>query len=269
MDGSEKQSQRVDDQVVPSEEQDEQVIVIGWQALLIPLVILTIAGGYYAGRMLRGDAATAQAPTSVEGNLVGSGEGASLQLDAPAVAEAPVVITIDPNQLGFDDSVAQPLPPSNHPLVGRPAPTFTMNRLDTGEALPLESLRGQTVMINFWATWCPPCRYEMPWLQSVYEKYGGSFELLAVDAGEKVTPDQVTARVQQFVDRMGLSFPVLMGDNTYLVQRDFGVYGLPATFIIDAEGNVVDHHGGMYPNEATLEAQLLKHLQPVDTESGG
>ena len=75
--------------------------------------------------------------------------------------------------------------------------------------------------------------------------------------------------MQQFVDRMGLSFPVLMGDNTYLVQRDFGVYGLPATFIIDAEGNVVDHHGGMYPNEATLEAQLLKHLQPVDTESGG
>ncbi len=278
MDGSEQDVQGFEDQFEERKDarsEDEQVVEIGWQILLIPLVILVVAGGYYAGRMLRGEEASPAQTSASDQELVQAvNDLGSMQVPSnpgaaglPGAQEAPVVITIDPNQLG--GNAPQVVPPSNHPLIGQTAPDFTMSDLFSDEAVALSDLRGQPVLINFWATWCPPCRYEMPWLESVYKKYGGSFELLAVDAGEKVPPDQVTARVQQYVERMGLTFPVLMGDNTYAVQQSFGVYGLPATFIVDGEGTVVAHHGGMYPSEAALEAQLLDHIETVDTQADG
>jgi thiol-disulfide isomerase/thioredoxin len=123
--------------------------------------------------------------------------------------------------------------------------------------MTLSELQGRPVMVNFWATWCPPCRVEMPWIQSVYDEHKDKgFEVLAVDAGERVPPSMVADTVSQFTNMMGLTFPVLMGDNTYQVQRDWSVYGLPATFLLDEEGKVADVHTGMYPNEVTLKSRL-------------
>jgi thiol-disulfide isomerase/thioredoxin len=260
MQESQQASQEVEEITPPEMDGDgSQVIEIGWQLLLIPLVILTVVGGYYAGRMLRGDAVETAAPSAAgDFEVVDAASGLTI---TSADASAPILQpSSELNGFGAPQAA---LPPSNHPLIGQTAPDFTMNLLSSGDPIAVGDLRGKTVMINFWATWCPPCRYEMPWLEAVYAKYGGdNFELLAVDAGEKVPADQVDARVRQFVDRMGLTFPVLMGDNTYDVQRAYGVYGLPATFILDGEGKVVAQHGGMYPSAEHLEGQLLEHLNP-------
>lgn len=260
-------------------ESSGRVVVIGWQVLLIPLVVLAVIGGYWVGRQLRAEPApvadTAAAPAPAGGEAV-------LALDANS-AGAPIVVTMDPSafgggtDLGFGSDPV-PLPPAMHPLIGQAAPDFTVKRLGTGEEVALSSLRGKTVVMNFWATWCPPCIIEMPWIETAHQKYGEQgVEIMAIDAGERVPPSMVEERVQQFVDRMGLSFPVYWGDNTYDIQRDYGVYGLPSTFIVDPEGKVIDYHNGVYPNEATLHQQIELALQggeagaaaPADAETGG
>jgi len=235
------------------------VIEIGWQVLLVPLVALAVVGGYWAGRQLN------PAPPPAADAITGGDPFALNAQVVPADPNVPMVITLEPSQLqqldpnlGFGNDPI-PLPPANHPLMGQAAPDFKMKQLADGAEVSLADFHGKTVMINFWATWCPPCRLEMPWLESLYGNYKDKdFVLLAVDAGERVPPSMVEERVKQFVDRMALTFPVLIGDNTYDVQRIYSVYGLPSTFIVDPGGTVVDYHNGMYPNEATLRAQVEK-----------
>ena len=104
---------------------------------------------------------------------------------------------------------------------------------------------------------------------AAYDNFMGRFssrlapvfaDFAGVTAGERVPPSMVEDTVKQFMERMGLTFPGLLGDNTYDVQRTYSVYGLPSTFIINPDGTIVDYHNGMYPNEATLEAQIQKAL---------
>jgi peroxiredoxin len=160
------------------------------------------------------------------------------------------------------------LPPRQHALLGQPAPDFTMDRLDGGEPVSLSGLKGKPVVLNFWATWCPPCRLEMPWLQNAYNAHQAEgLTVLAVDAGEKVPPDMVHDQVARFVEDAGLTFPMLLGDNTYEVQKQWSVLGLPATFLVDSEGKVVDFHGGAFPNQATFEDWLQAILAPEGGDS--
>lgn len=235
------------------EAEEGRVIVIGWQVLLIPLVMLAVVGGYWVGQRISGATAPAAATPG------------------PIVADnqAPMIINVDPSQMQQLADPAQFMPtgpvdlgPPQHPLLGQTAPDFEMKRVGTDEQIKLSDYRDQkVVMVNFWATWCPPCRMEMPWLQNVYIKYKDQgLELLAVDAGERVPPSMVEERIKQYTDRMGLTFPVLMGDNTYDVQSAYSVYGLPSTFIVDKEGRLIDFHNAMYPNEATIDVQVQKAL---------
>ncbi len=116
---------------------------------------------------------------------------------------------------------------------------------------------GRPVMLNFWATWCPPCRIEMPWMEEIYQEFKDEgFVIVAVDAGERVPASQVVATVTSFVERTGLSFPVLLPDDPYSPQLEYSVYGLPSTYMINTKGNVVDSHRGMYPNRATLRDRV-------------
>lgn len=243
----------------PAADGEGRVIVIGWQVLLVPLVILAVVGGYVVGQRI--SAATNPVPTAQPVVAVANPDA--------GFGQAPLVVTIDASQLQqlTDPSSLLPsgpveLPPPSHPLIGQMAPDFEMKVVGADQRIKLSDYRGQkTVMVNFWATWCPPCRMEMPWLQNVYTKYKDQgLELLAVDAGERVPPEMVEDRVKQYVDRMGLTFPVIFGDNTYDVQRDYSVYGLPSTFIVDKEGRMIDFHNAMYPNEATIDAQVQKAL---------
>jgi len=120
------------------------------------------------------------------------------------------------------------------PEVGAVAPEIRLQSLQ-GEALSLGDLRGQVVLINFWATWCGPCKLEMPAIQARYND--GGFAVLAVDFNEPAD------LVQTFVDDLDLSFPVLL-DPGGKVQELYRVRGYPTTFFVDAEGIIRALHIG-------------------------
>ena len=118
------------------------------------------------------------------------------------------------------------------PAVGRPAPDFTLTGLD-GQTFQLSELRGKPVVINFWATWCGPCRSEMPSLQTAAMRFDGEVVVVGVDQGEEVAP------VQAFVDELGVTFPIAL-DTEMTVGARYNVKGMPTTFFVDADG-VIRH----------------------------
>lgn len=135
------------------------------------------------------------------------------------------------------------------PKVGAPAPDFELERL-SGELLRLEELRGQPVLVNFWATWCIPCEIEMPLLQDRYERHP-ELQVLAVNFAEPAS------QVQRFVDEHGLSFDILL-DPRAIVQSAYRVRGYPTTYFIDGEGVVQAVHIGIL-----LEKQLDDYLKDI------
>lgn len=121
--------------------------------------------------------------------------------------------------------------------VGEPASDFVLADLDGGP-VRLSEFKGQVVLVNGWATWCPPCRAEMPTLQAFYSAHHDQgFTLLAVNAGES------QATVSNFVSQMGFSFRVLL-DPGQRVLSGLGTNGLPTSFVIDREGKVAYIHAG-------------------------
>jgi len=134
------------------------------------------------------------------------------------------------------------------PEVGAIAPPFTSFTL-SGGPLRLSALRGQPVIINFWATWCGPCRAEMPELQTLYEQYAADgLRVLAVNLGER--QDVVSA----WVDDFGLTFDIVLDP-----QRDlealYRVIGQPATYVIAPDGRISDIFYGA-TTAATLQSRL-------------
>ncbi len=114
-----------------------------------------------------------------------------------------------------------------------PAPGFTLEDMD-GEEHALADYRGQVVLLNFWATWCPPCVREMPSMQRLYENLEGeAFSVVAVNQFE--TPDHVFAWTGQLSTFP--TFPILFDPDSALAQ-EFGVRGLPTTYLLDPEGRV-------------------------------
>jgi cytochrome c biogenesis protein CcmG/thiol:disulfide interchange protein DsbE len=116
------------------------------------------------------------------------------------------------------------------PAVDYPAPDFALTTL-AGEQISLAHLRGQPVVLNFWATWCDPCRREMPALQATADLYADKVIVLGVDQGEPA------ALVRTFVEEYGLTYPILL-DAQFAVSQQYNIRGLPTTFFIDADGIV-------------------------------
>ena len=114
-----------------------------------------------------------------------------------------------------------------------PAPNFTLKSL-SGEEVSLLQKRGNYVLVNFWATWCGPCKVEMPSLESLHQRFKTkNFSLLAI------SNDMFGARiVEPFIKAHNLSFTVLL-DQQLQVSNKFGVISLPTTFMIDPEGNII------------------------------
>ncbi len=145
---------------------------------------------------------------------------------------------------------------SSPPAEGDQAPDFTFVSED-GKEFSLRDFHGHPVVINFWATWCPPCRMEMPALDQAYHAHkDNGLVMLAVEEMDK------RADVLAFRQQMNVSLPMLL-DTQGLVGRTYMVRGLPTTFFIDGEGRVVIRWTGMLTEES-----LQKNLQVLFERSG-
>jgi cytochrome c biogenesis protein CcmG/thiol:disulfide interchange protein DsbE len=144
--------------------------------------------------------------------------------------------------------------------AGFPAPDFTLSDLN-GRRIRLSDLRGHVVFLNVWATWCPPCREEMPSMERLYRRLQDtSFIMLAVSVDEGGAET-----VRRFVDRVGISFPVLL-DPRGTVPSRYGVTGFPETFIIDRQGQVIQHTIG--PEDWDSEAVYQYIVKLLQADSG-
>lgn len=144
--------------------------------------------------------------------------------------------------------------------AGFPAPDFSLKDLQ-GQHRRLSEFRGKVVFLNIWATWCPPCRLEMPSMEHLYRRLKDrDFVMLAVSEDE----DGVLT-VQKFVDQMGITFPVLV-DPEGVVPGRYGVTGYPETFIIDREGRVIQHTIG--PEEWDTEQAYQFFTRLLETGPG-
>lgn len=147
----------------------------------------------------------------------------------------------------------QTLTPAQRPA---PAPEFTLPDLD-GKTHALADYRGKVVVLNFWATWCPPCRYEMPSMQRAWEKVRDEgIVFIAVDVGE----DSDT--VFTFLADYPVEFPLLLDEEAKVIEQ-YPVTGLPTTYVIDPQGRITHRAvGGREWDDPNLLASLRALRQP-------
>lgn len=119
--------------------------------------------------------------------------------------------------------------------VGKPAPPFTLKRLESDTKLSLRSLRGKPVVINFFASWCPPCKAESPALERLWRQWRTEgVVLLGVDYNDP------TSDARRFVERHGLTYPIVR-DRSGAVGDRYDLSGVPETFVVDRRGRLVVH----------------------------
>lgn len=143
--------------------------------------------------------------------------------------------------------------------AGDKAPDFQLQTLD-GNTIQLSDYRGQGVFLNFWATYCPPCKEEMPYMESQYQKFKDKgVTVLAVDLGEPKIP------VKRFVDKYELTFPIPMDKNESVMDA-YGVGPIPVTFLINKNGVVEDRiTAGLTESDIR---KYMKQIQPEDYQKG-
>jgi thiol-disulfide isomerase/thioredoxin len=143
---------------------------------------------------------------------------------------------------------------ASHP---QPMPAFLVNDLD-GNPVSTAAWKGKVVFINFWATWCPPCRAEIPVLIDLANRYKDRLQVVgvSVDDGDPVD-------VKKFAKQAGINYPIVMADRAIVAEYG-GVAALPTLFVVNPDGNVVQKHEGLFSNALyEAEVRLLLGL-PVD-----
>jgi len=137
--------------------------------------------------------------------------------------------------------------------VGNPAPDFVLTDMQ-GQKHQLSDYRGQGVFLNFWGTWCPPCKKEMPYINNQYQQFKDKgVQVLSVDIQES------ELAVQQFADRYNLQFPIMI-DKDKEVMTTYGIDPLPATFLIDKNGKVVKYYTGELTEKKVRE--FMEKIKP-------
>jgi peroxiredoxin len=143
-------------------------------------------------------------------------------------------------------SVSAPMPQQ-----GQLAPNFSLMSLG-GEPVSLSDYSGQVVLVNMWATWCPPCKAEMPTIHEYYQAHrDDGFVVLAVNSQEQA------ASVNSFIQATGFTFPVLLDDRATVMDQ-YNVLGLPTSFIIDRHGTIQHTHTGQITKD-----QLEQYIDPL------
>ena len=175
------------------------------------------------------------------------GRWSALLIGAIALGVVWIVVSRTPTPIAGASA-----PPS--PQIGFAAPDFTLDTLD-GETIKLSELRGQPVLINLWASWCPPCRAEMPALDAVYRKYReAGFVVLAVNA----TYQDSEADARAFAQNLGLTFPILLDRDGATSQR-YRLQALPTSYFVGRDGIIRDIVIGG-PMSETLIASKVEGL---------
>jgi thiol-disulfide isomerase/thioredoxin len=133
------------------------------------------------------------------------------------------------------------------------APSFTLKSVD-GKTVSLADYKGKAVLLNFWATWCGPCKLEMPWLIEMQKKYASQgFTVLGISED-----DSSTKEVSDFMAKMGVDYPVLMYDDQ-MNKAYGGIDYLPTSYYIGRDGKVIIEAGGLI-SESEMEANIQKIL---------
>jgi cytochrome c biogenesis protein CcmG/thiol:disulfide interchange protein DsbE len=136
-------------------------------------------------------------------------------------------------------------------LENAPAPAFNLRALDSGQPVSLQQFRGRPVVINFWASWCGPCRQEHPVLEWGQQQFGGQVQFLGV------VFEDTEENARRFLYDMGASFPQLI-DPSGRTPVDYGVAGVPETYFIDSNGIIKGKHvGPIPPQELAARIQAL------------
>ena len=137
--------------------------------------------------------------------------------------------------------------------VKGPAPNFTLKSM-SGKNLKLSEMTGNVVLINFWASWCGPCREEMPYLNALHKKYAPlGFTVLGVNVEEQLDG------ARGFLSNVPVDFPILL-DNTNKVSKQYKVVAMPTTVVIDRDGNMRYLHEGYKSGDEKKYRQMVKKL---------
>jgi thiol-disulfide isomerase/thioredoxin len=138
-----------------------------------------------------------------------------------------------------DTVTANPDAAADALAVGRPAPLqFTMKDMN-GIDVKLSSFKGKVILLNFWATWCPPCREEIPALIELQQQYGDQLVILGVSI------DDTQAKLKPYATEMHMNYPVLVGKDRQDVQDAYGpLFGIPVSVFVDRDGRIWKRHSG-------------------------
>jgi len=165
-----------------------------------------------------------------------------------------------PDAQSKDNSAPAPNPPT--PKIGTEAPNFTLSNMK-GDKVQLSSFKGKAVVLDFWATWCEPCKLEMPWMVDLQKKYGPQgLQIIGVAMDD--ADDQT---INEFARKMGVNYPVLRGTEA-IANLYGGLDGLPSTFFLDRSGKIVDEGVGLM-SQSVIEDSIKHALQGTPAQVGG
>lgn len=154
--------------------------------------------------------------------------------------------------------------PVTRTVDGAEVPWFAAARLGGGDTVTVADLRGSPVLLNLWATWCPPCRHETPYLETIAERWGGRLRVVGVTVDNRGS-EQLA---RSFLEQAGADYEQLH-DPAMTAMDLFGAPGLPATFLIDAEGLVTfSRLGPVMEGDRDFESAIEELAGPPESASG-